>query len=398
MLLLAAFFLLIEYLRTGDFEVYYIASGLLFETDDIYTRLHGDPQVFKYFGSPFLTLLLGVFRIFPLQLAAIVFKLLNLILLFRIWKLIEKYVDLRSITVKQHWWLALSFLAVIFPLYRNFHNLQLTIILIYCVLEGLYQLRDKKRNFLGAVLIGLGIMTKVSPIVIVPYLIYRKHFKAVIYFVIVMAGFVLFPSIFIGWEKNTILWTDWWAQIDPDSEVNAFDMNSRKNHGVSAWLASLFIDGIRHEESTIELRRHLIDIAPESVKAIILMARLFLAGFMLYFLRSLPFRSQNNQLHQLWEISYLLLVIPLLFPQQRIYNFLFLLPAMSYIIYHLLRWPERYKRIRYLAILGIVLLNFELILGAFRYYYWHFKTLTYATIAILIALALIKPESIEGDK
>lgn len=391
MLLLGIVFLGVENSRTGDFDIYYTASTLLFEDQDIYARLYGTPRVFDYFGSPFLTLLISIFTLVPIKLATILFKLLNLILLFRIWKLIEKYLDFKTITIRHHWWVAFSFLAISFPLYRNFHNLQLTIILIYCLLEGLHQIRDKKRDLLGASIIAIGIMTKVSPIVIIPYLIYRRHFKAVSYLIVVFGLLLLLPSLFLGWEKNLGLWASWWEQINPGSEANEFDMNSRKNHGVGAWLASLLIEGIRHEESTLELRRHLIDLTPEKVKYIILTVRLLLAGFMLYFLRSLPFQSQSNKQHQLWEISYLLLVIPLIFPQQRIYNFLFLLPAVSYIIYHLLKATTLSRWIKYLAVIGIVLLNFELILGEFRYYYWHYKLLTYATLIILIPLATIKP-------
>ena len=66
-----------------------------------------------------------------------------------------------------------------FLLYTNFYQLQFTIILLYLCLEGMHQIIHEKRNWLGAFLIGLGVIAKIGPIVLLPYLIYRGHFKGV---------------------------------------------------------------------------------------------------------------------------------------------------------------------------------------------------------------------------
>ena len=51
--------------------------------------------------------------------------------------------------------------------------------------------------------------------------------------------------------------------------------------------------------------------------------RLFLAVFTLYFLRTFPFQKSKSNLHRLWEVGYLFLVIPFLFPHQQNYAYFF---------------------------------------------------------------------------
>lgn len=392
-----------EYSRTGDFYIYYVASSFLFSNTDIYNQLYGTPPLFEYYGSPFLTLLLYPFTYIPLPVAALLWKLLNIIILFRTWKLIEKHLDLTALNSRNYkLWVGASFAAASFPIYTNFHSLQLTFIILYCVLEGLHAIGNKKQLLPGAIIIATGILIKIAPFVTIPYLVYRRHFKAALGVGIVLVLLAITPSLFLGWEKNAALWSGWFNQINPQSEVNTYDMNNSKNHGLSAFITALFIKGINHSESPLHIRRHIVDLSPETVKSIILAARLSFIGFMLYFLRSLPFKRQQNKLHQFWEISYLLLVIPLLLPQQRPYNFILLWPAIAYSLYYLIVCMQSKKHNAawklYLLIFGLVVFNLELFIGAFREYYWHFKTLTYSTFIIFIVLTMLIPEKLNANK
>lgn len=397
-LLLGVVFLIGEYSRLGDFHIYYIASSLLFDSETvIYKKLYGNPPVFEYYGSPFLSLVLYPFTFLPVKAAALLWKALNIIVFLRIWKLTEQYFDPTALSGKKHTVLMLAvFMSMSFAVYSNFHSLQFTFILLYSALEGLNLIYNRNLQGAGALVISIGILTKLTPVVVVPYLIYRAKFKSVLYIVLFTGMLVCLPSLFTGWQKNEVLWTAWMAKLNPDLEVNTFDMNNSKNHGLSALVASLFIDGINHSESTIHLRRHIIDLSPETVKNITTSVRLFFIALTLYFLQTLPFKKQPDRLYRLWELSYILVAAPLLLPQQRPYNFLLLLPAIAYCIYFIMVSTKEKAWKIMLLVAALVIINLELFLGLFREYFWHYKTLTYGTFALLLVLALCNPNKLKA--
>ena len=277
---------------------------------------------------------------------------------------------------------------------------QFTILLLYLSLEGLHQTIKKKQLLLGAFLISLAIGIKLSPIVLIPYLLYRNYVKSAL-LVIVLCGFYFYlPNIILGYSEGQQLWSDWWSLIEPKTKEQIFDMNNRKNHGISTLLSTLFLKDITDNVVHLSNRRYLIGLSEETVQLLIYSIRALLASFTLYFLRSKPFKPQPDPLSQLWELSYLFLVIPLFFPQQRIYNFIFLLPGITYLIFQLWFNATNVSKLRLkqvLFIIAILVLNMELVLGAFRKFFWHYKTITYATILLLFLLTCIKPKQLTKD-
>lgn len=386
-----------EFRKTGDFYLYHEVAASLFTSDNIYARFYGDNKYFQYYSGPLLALLLYPLSLLPVENAAQLWKLLNVFFLFRSWKLLEKYFEPQALNQQnRNKWTAAVFIGLAFPVYNNFHSLQFTILMLYMILEGLNFIHNENKPFAGGAIIAAGILIKIYPVVLLPYLFYRKQFKAAASVVVMLFVFFAAQSFFMGWEKNYDIYASWLSQINPDSHENALDMQSNKNHGISSFISALFIEGIRHLETDLHVRRHIVNLSPETVLKIIFFTRLFFVAFTFYFLRTLPFRDAKNKQHRIWELSYLLLAVPLLFPQQRAYNFVLLMPAVAYIAYNLILYRERkMKNLRWKIILfslAILLLNLELILGHFREYYWHYKTLTYSLFFLLITLAALVPE------
>lgn len=397
-LVLAVIFIGLEFNRTGDLLIYLSASDNYFASPNLYKILYGEPAVFYYLGNPFLTLLLYPLTLLPVQLSAIIWKLVSIVCMLRIWTLIQKYFTDFSLSQQQNrQWQTLSFIASVFIIYSNLHMVQLTIFMLYLSLEGMNQITNKKKIYLGAFLISIAIAMKISPVVLLPYLFYRKEFKAGIVIVLLCVSYLFIPVVFIGWIKNSELWLHWWYLIDPASDTKIFDMNNRKNHGISTLLSTLFLKDISDNIVNLSTRRHIVHLGEGTVKLLIYAVKVIMVLFTLYFLRSQPFREAKNKLSQFWELSYLFLIIPLFFPQQRIYNFLFLFPAISYLLYALLTKGRKlpyFKLITIVFSFAILLLNLELVLGVFRKYYWHYKTVTYATLIILVLLASIQPKKL----
>jgi len=92
------------------------------------------------------------------------------------------------------------------------------------------------------------------------------------------------------------------------------------------------------------------------------------------------------------EVSYILLLVPLIFPHQQHYAFLFALPAFSVVAYFLMIKPETYKyRKITVALLILIGLSFDLklLLGEFNAYYDHFKIITYSALLLIPLLAYV---------
>jgi hypothetical protein len=128
--------------------------------------------------------------------------------------------------------------------------------------------------------------------------------------------------------------------------------------------------------------------------------------FTLYFLHTKPFTSGVSKIQKLYEISYICLIIPLIFPHQQHYAFFFIFPATTYLIYYML-WVYfssnisesqyyMHHKILFVTIMIVAycLTNSHLILGQFTDYYDHFKTLTYGILIILGLLAFSNPNKL----
>ena len=397
-MVLAVIFLGFEFFRSGDFYIYLEASADLFSSENIFHKKYGTPPTFFYFGNPFLTSILRPFTLLPFHISAFIWKILNIFLLFKIFQFIEELLfqsHLKS-AIRSKATLLLM-LGSFFLVYSNLHLVQLTIVILFLCFESLNQTFYKKKPLLGGLLLGLAMCFKLTPIVFLPYLLYKQQWRSFNSALVVLFTAILIPSIYVGWELNLTLWQNWFSALTPENpDWATFDMNNRKNHGISAWLSTLFIANIEDNVVRFTHRRHLIDFGYTATKYLIYGGRVTLMLLTFYFLKNR--KESDIQLKLFWEWSYLFLVIPLFFPQQRLYNFLFLLPALSYIIAYQIKKYTVKKKVTwglFLLFFLMLLFNLEILIGIFRKYLWYHKYMTYATFLLLGLLLYCKPGKFE---
>jgi len=249
----------------------------------------------------------------------------------------------------------------------------------------------KRKEWQGGALIAVGINIKILPIVFLPYLIYRGYWKGALSVVLVWIFLLFLPALFIGWEYNYFLLSEWWSGINPNQKENVLDF---ARAGFGSLVTALF-----HSEEG-EMRP--IFITQLSMESIILITnglRLLAAVFTLYFLRTLPFQKAKNKLHRLWEVGYLFLVIPFLFPHQQNYAYFFIYPAVVYLMYvfhekikirggfRLLKWKDEIL----VGLLGVsyLMMSAELFIGEFRTFYIDIRLMTWAAILVLIVYVAV---------
>lgn len=387
----------------GDFNVFTSASRDLLSGKNIYEIKYN--QWYHYYYDIVFALILVPFSYLPLYLVKVLWLILNVFFVFRIWKIITNWLPIADLSNKlKSLFIIISFLFIFRFLRDNFHLSQVTIFILYLTLEGL-SLIDKDKKLQGSALIALGINIKLLPLVIIPYLIYRNDWKSVFYIISGIIILLFLPVMVLGFDYNWFLLTERWKLLNPSNQAHIIDTSERSFHSLSTLLATLLVKDCG-DSHALDLKRNIANISIENLNLVINIVRGAFVLFTLCFLRTKPFVSRISKVQKLYEISYICLIIPLIFPHQQHYAFFFIFPATTYLVYYML-WvyfsqninidkKQKYKKFGFVTtmIIAYFLTNSHLILGQFTDYYDHFKTLTYGILIVLILLALSRPNKL----
>ncbi|HEY1039196.1 MAG TPA: glycosyltransferase family 87 protein [Bacteroidia bacterium] len=389
----------------GDFSIFLAASRDLWGGKNVYTIMY--QQWYHYYYGVFFAILLTPLNYVSLYLAKFLWLLLNTFFVYRTWKILSSWLPLEKLSKKALAVFTVLCFVFIFRFLRdNFHLSQLTICILYLTLEGLFFI-EKDKKVAGAALIALGIDIKLLPIIIIPYLIYRKEWKATIFVVAFILVFLFIPTLFIGYDFNILLLTERWNLLNPSNAAHVLDTSERSFHSLTTLLATLLVENTGDANHVLHIKRNIADISIEKLNMIINICRGILVLGTFWFLRTLPFRSATSKLHKLYEVSYLCLVVPLIFPHQQHYAFFFAFPAGTYLLFYLVYkyyntgttyvgTGFKSKRIVLSSLLFIVFIlsSSHLLLGTFNEYYDHFKTLTYGMLLLLVTLVFCEPNKL----
>ena len=397
---LLALLIAYEATRIGDLDIYLGASRDLFNHQNIYTNTY--QEWYHYYYDNVFAILIYPLSFIPLYWANVFWSIINMACTYRLWQILKEYIPINKLTIKQRGIFTWLFAIFIFALWhRNIHLTQITIIILWLSLEG-YNLLDKGKIMLGALLIGLGITIKLMPLVFIPYLLYKGRWRESLAICLAIVVLLLIPALGIGWDYNIFLLKERWAILNPANSEHILDVSERSFHSITSLFSTLFVENARNQYS-LHIKRNIADVSLDTLKLYINIARLFFVGFTIYFLRSWPFNNTSSKIKSWWEISYFLLVIPLIFPHQQHYAFFFSAPAIAYCLYFAitcLSWSTMRVSKKYawyfLCIIIFFLLSSHFVLGVHQNYYNHFKTLTYGVIFIIPILAWMKPNKLFG--
>ncbi|MDJ1502609.1 glycosyltransferase family 87 protein [Xanthocytophaga agilis] len=382
----------------GDFDVYLDSARRLKNFENIY-----QPPFFKglqYYYSPFFALVLSPFSSLPFIISETIWSLLSAFWLYRIWQLSTTYFDKEILIQKNklRWVLLAFFLIVRFIMY-NFSMIQVTIFLLWATLESLHLFKEDK-YIKGGILLGIATNIKLLPILFLPYLLFRREFKGFTVAIIVFLCLLYLPAIFLGIEYNQFLLTEWWKIINPSNSEHTIEAGL----GVHS-LSSLVPVYITDTVGGLPIKRNFINLSYEVTQLVLNCVRLLFVVFTLVFLRTLPFKKNVAVLKDYWEYTYLFICTPLLFPHQQKYAYIYLFPAIIYLLYYFIIHFQFQRSKEIYFPLGIFILAsffFTPIIGSDiigRYIYdvlQHFQILTIAAILLVPALLMCPPSKIES--
>lgn len=392
----------------GDFKVYRAASTFLWEGKNPYETLRSTNEfgvsLAGYIYSPLFAILLIPLNFLPFQLSLAIWYVFNLVLLVSIFKLLIVHLGLQIRDKNQAFTLAiLSGLFLVRFLDQNFGLGQITLVLIWASLYGVHLIR-KGKTWQGALLLGLITTVKIIPGLVVFYLLIKGQFKAVLFVALASLVCLALPALWVGWEQNMFLHQEWFKDINPLDKYYAFETKSGL-FNLSAFIPALFsqIDS----ESTIIANRNILSLPEQWVKIIINIGRLALVVPILFFPKW--FGKGLNLKSLIWELSYVLMVTPLIFPRQSKYAFLYLLPAVLLVLLSLLEnlesdKPKRKRKAKKMLIaMFFVFVCFNLtsmnIVGRQLHdVFQNYKVITYGCFILLGALFWVRPRIMAKPK
>lgn len=391
---------LIESKGGGDFKIFLDASRDLFNGKNIYTVTYN--EWYHYYYDLFFATIIYPLNFLPLFFAKFIWISFNIFLVYKTWQILCRWIPIELLSHKGSYiFKIVTWLFMLRFLRDNIHLCQMTISILFLSLKGIELIQNKK-IFFGSLFISMGISIKILPIVLVPYLLYRSYFKESLIIVIFLLLIQFTPILFMDLHHILFLLNERWASLNPSNTHHILDTSERSFHSLTTLLSTLLVEkcGDTH---ALPIKRNIADVPIYQLNLVIQIVRMILIAFTLFFLKLSFFKKQESKFISLYELSYIFLLVPLIFPHQQQYAFYFLFPAVVYLSFY---WNYFYDKVlikknNFKFILMLVygfslyfLTNCNLILGTFNEYYDHFKVLTYGTILFIPLLMFCSPKKL----
>jgi len=380
-----------------DFDVFIGASKLIFEGKTCYeVWLMSGTSGLKYFYSPLFAVLLFPLKALP-QIGYNLFWIaFNLVIIYRVFQLLPFFLPVNKFSKNKKALLYILGAACSARFILDNLDLgQMTFLMVWGSLESV-RLFSLKKYMAGSALLAIIINIKIIPIAILPWLIYKREFRAVLLTGIFLIAYLFLPSVFIGYSFNNDLLHSWLSSLSGTTAKSIFDDAGRPS--LSSLIPSLFMDS----DIQFSVKRNILNLDAASTNIILNAFRILILIFLM-FLFGKPFQKMKTKKAMFYEIALICLVTPLIFPHQGKYSFFYLMPAYFYCSYTLIKLftiksKLQYGRI-YFFTLVFILISFAMVtvttdgiigrrLSDFTEYL-HF--ITYGALSLLFAMAFVKP-------
>ena len=384
--------------RDKDFDIFIGASKLISNGKICYdTWILSGTSGLKYYYSPLFAVLLFPFKDLPQIAYYFIWLSINLILVYRIFKLLPIFLNIDKLTVKQkEVFYLLTGLASARFFFDTFSLGQMTFVLVWGSLEALrLVLLDKLIK--GAALLGLIVNIKLIPVGVLAYLFYVKKIKAGVYTSLFFLLFLILPAPLIGFHFNNELLSKWFNTITSTTSESIMDDYGRQS--LSSFIPALLMD----TPVQFDLKRNFISLLPQQVNLILTLVRLTLM-IMLLFLFGNPFRKIISKKEFFYHLSLICLITPLFFPHQGKYSFFYLLPGQAYCVYSLIKLKgldtkmkhhKIYKKTLTFFVLSFILLTLTtdgLIGRRLSNLCEYLQFITLGSFCLLFAMTYLKPK------
>ena len=347
--------------RSGlvDFPVPRLAAERFLAHESLYVPEDGHYQ-YKYF--PAFALLMVPFTWMPKQAGEVVWFTLTVAMAWLLLHVSVAALPDRRRAARTLFWLALLLTTKFLVKELGFGNFNLPLALL---LVGAVIAAQRGSVMTAGALVAAAVFVKPYALVLVPWIAWRLGWRALIVFGLVLAGGLVLPAAFYGWQGNVTLLKSWYAVV---TETTAPNLMSAENISFASMWAKWI--GPRPAAAALALATTIVALA---------------AGLVLMW------RSRNVREPYYLEVGYFLVLVPLISPQG--WDYVLLIATPAYVLL-LDRWRDLSPAWRVAALVGIMLTSFTVFDILRRPLYTFLMHWAAASVgAILIAICLIRLRS-----
>ena len=310
--------------RFNDFRAYHLAAQAVWE-GDLVPAYEDQGRPFQY--PPPFAYLVAPFGWLSYRAGLFFWVLLNAGLVVILFRRMDAMLGLPFSGEAK----LAGFLLALRMLESDFANGNANLLVLALVMFT-FDLSRARRDLLAGASLGTACLAKVSPIVVVPWVIYRRRWRVCggIVAIWLVLG-VLLPLVQLGPENCQRAWRAW-----GDSTLSSVDITSDRyqaepghgyipGQGLRALLHRLLrdSDATAHDDEVVSI--HLLDLSKRNVDLIY-----YAVGAALFVLVLAGFRYRNPGMRRGWtagELAAACVLVPLLGPLSRKAHFVFLWPA-----------------------------------------------------------------------
>lgn len=373
--------------RFSDFHCYYVTGQRLLSRQDIYVIR--DPEVAEFRYTPVFAVLMAGLALFDEQTADSIWYILNFLLCVGSFIMLDKLVGGRTLAPRARVFLHL--LVIVGTARFIAHTLdsgQANIFMLTSLIAGLYCLR-KEREVAAGMLIGLSAMVKYTPMIFLPYFLFRRRYRLALILGAAILLYVLLPAIVVGLKTNLEYLRTMLPLLGDSTILSKITIYDHKNQSLLSMIFRFFTQSKTYfiTPQMFFNRFHLSDMAAYTLVAatqLALCAAVFIpAG------RATPDRRQTP----LIDWVFLSVCVVLVNLNAWVHTFVFLLCAYFLIGAYLFRCKGQ-DRLALVLLICSYLLNLTTIKGilpaAIAYKAHFYSPHTFSALAACAALLKIK--------
>ncbi len=334
-------------------------------------------QWYHYYYSQFFALLMFPLALMPKALGHMCWMLLNYFLAEQCFFLIEKQTGNIPAPHKATFRCILIAASMRF-VYENLHYGQVSILILWFCLKAWDAIENKKLVAAGSWL-AIGINLKILPLALLPWLVLRKKGKTLISCMLVFFLLATAPALFTGMDSCLEMGRSRWALINPIQSQHIKDVAEDSFHSITTFLSVFLSDN----EPYKGMRRSILQLDDTALAQGIFAARALFALSMLIYMYRQGGISGSQKRH-VYEWYFALVLIPLVFPHQQHYAFIFIIPAFALQVAAFFSLsPARRNKLKvkgFLLFVPAVIWSLKLLLGEFNPFYEYYKILTWSAL------------------
>lgn len=310
----------------NDLDIFYLAAEEL----RLGTNPYNGPHMFGmwFYYSPLFASVIAPLTLFPVQVLKAAWMILGFAMLNRIYVLLRYFLNL-GYTGRETWFLIALAVLSYHAVFMNLLYGQLTILMVWCCMEGIYRMHIHQ-SFKGGLSLALGINIKILPVFFFWYFLLKKNFRAILMTAAAVTILLLLPYLFLPADYHTQIMKDWLTLLNP---LNKEHVNTVGEGGFTDFASLL----TRYFTNTVIRGESNYSVASLTTKHIFILQwsfRILITLLSAWVVLKWVPRKFTDKNAVLAGAAFFMSCIPVAFPHQRDYSVMMCLPAAAMMLHN----------------------------------------------------------------